>query len=99
MLYSLNDEYEENGNCLLYDVFENTKLQYVHVYNDKFNSNVANSIVISKNTENLRYMNVFIENSKYNFGSQPVHGNGAYEIKLDVSTTVPKDLRVYAVDT
>lgn len=44
------------------------------------------SIIISSNTENLRYVDVYFN-------------NGVYDIKLDISQTVPENLYVFDIHT
>ena len=57
-IQSINDEYEENDNCFIYDLFASNKLEYVHVINWREDSNIVNSFVIRENIENLRYIYV-----------------------------------------
>ena len=57
-IYSYWDEYEENGNCLIQDLFENNRLEYVYIHNGVLDSNIVKSFVIRDNIENLRYMYV-----------------------------------------
>ena len=57
-IYSYRDEYEQNGKYFLQDLFENNKLEYVHVINWREDSNIVKSFVIRDNIENLRYMYV-----------------------------------------
>ena len=58
-IYSSNDNYEQNGNCLLQDLFENNKLEYVYINNGYLDSHIVNSFVLRDNIENLRYMHVY----------------------------------------
>lgn len=46
---SINDTYEFNGSCLLYDLFRNNRLEYVNIFNKEPNTNVIISGFISKN--------------------------------------------------
>ena len=71
-IYSSNDKYQQNGNCLLQDLFNSNKLEYVYVWNNQSDSNVVNSFVINDNIENLRYIDV------YYYGK-------VYDIKLNVN--------------
>ena len=71
-IYSSNDNYEQNGSCLLQDLFKNNKLEYVHMYSDKPDSNIINSFVINDNIENLRYIGVYYD-------------QGVCDIKLNVN--------------
>ena len=70
-IYSFNNKYEQNGNCLIQDLFENNKLEYVFVYNISSDPNIVKSFVIRENIENLRFM--FVDY------------NEIYDIKLNIS--------------
>ena len=71
-IYSHRNKYERNGNCLLQDLFQNNKLEYVYVDNYESASNIVNSFVINDNIENLRFMYV-------------LYNEGVYDIKLNVN--------------
>ena len=60
-IYSEYDNYEQNDNCFLQDLFENNKLEYVYIDNGYPYTNVVNSFVIQDNIENLRYVTIWQE--------------------------------------
>ena len=57
-IYSINDKYQQNGNCLLQDIFKTNKLEYVYLYTYNFNSNIVSSLILSENIENLKFLYV-----------------------------------------
>ena len=83
-IHSHNDRYEQNGNCLLQDLFENNKLEHVNVYNINSNSNVVNSFTIQRNIKRLRFINVY-------------YADEVYDIKLNVAEVAPRNLRVFNI--
>lgn len=83
-LRSLYDKYEDDEQCLLAKLFENNKMEYIHVYNADPDSNIINSTNFSQNITNLRYMNVY-------------QNNGTYNISLDVSSEFPENIVVYDI--
>lgn len=52
--YSKNDIYVNETSCLLEDLFENNKLEYVSVLKGQ---NISESILLNKNIELLHYLN------------------------------------------
>ena len=71
-IYSYEDKYEQNSNCLLQVLFENNKLEYMYVYSGYFDSNIVKSFVIRDNIENLRYIDVYYD-------------EGVHDVKLNVN--------------
>ena len=71
-IHSAYDNYQQNSNSLLQDLFENNKLEYVNVWNYGSDSNIVNSFVIQNNIENLRFMRVYYD-------------EGVHDIKLNVN--------------
>ena len=71
-IYSYEDEYQQNDNCLIQDLLESNKLEYMDVRNWKPDSNIVNSFVIQNNIENLRFMRVYYD-------------EGVHDIKLNVN--------------
>ena len=65
-IYSEYDNYEQNDNCFLQDLFENNKLEYVYIDNGYPYTNVVNSFVIQDNIENLRYVTIWQEKELQN---------------------------------
>ena len=57
-IYSCNDYYQQNGNCLLQDIFKTNKLEYVYLYHNESNSNIVSSLILSENIENLKFLYV-----------------------------------------
>lgn len=58
----------------------------MHIDNNFFYPNVVDSITISSNIENLRYVDVYFN-------------NGVYDIKLDISQSVPENLCAFNIHT
>ena len=44
---------------MLYDLFKNNKLEYVHIETE-FKCNIVKSMTLNNNIKNLRYMNIEI---------------------------------------
>ena len=83
-IYSDNDRYEQNDSSLLQDLFQNKNLQYVFLRNTFSDSNILNSFILRDNIEYIRCVCAYLNNNDY-------------DIKLDVSNIVPKDLCAFNI--
>ena len=64
---------------MLQDLFNNNKLEYIHA---NYRNNIASSMTISSNIENLRFF--YVNN-----------GVNRVDITLDISNEYPAKLQVY----
>lgn len=65
-IYSWDDTYKNDESCFLYRLFTNNKLIYVHIENYILESKIVDSITLSKNIIDLRYLYIYQEQIKYN---------------------------------
>ena len=68
---------------MLYDLFTNNKLEYVHV-GTEFKYNIVRSMTLNHNIKNLRYMNIDIHDKRAT-------------ICLDITNEYPTNLVVYSI--
>lgn len=87
---SYRDKYEKSGNCLIYDLFNSNKLEYVKISCDDPNSESVGSILIPGNFQDLRYLEVEMKYSGYLYGYLEASKRKiSYEIKLNVKEKAP----------
>ena len=63
-LYSYYDSYLSNECCMLYDLFRQKKLEYIHVETRK-RHNLISYMIIDKNLDKLRYLNINTTDMRY----------------------------------
>lgn len=62
---SYYDKYNNKESCFLNDLFINNKLEYVDIYNYQ-EFNIIDSKIVFNNIANLYYLNICLDNDKYN---------------------------------
>ena len=82
--YSQIDRYTDQEHCMLSDLIENNKLEYVYINNWNGSYKIVCSMTISFNTENLKF--IYILNYKEGL-----------DITLDITMIEPLKLYVFII--